>query len=95
MDDRERRIREREYETWEAVGNPNGRHLEHWRQAEREIATKAHRCDEDEERRDDDRKVNSSSLPRVKRKLSMVRKVLKWLEGSAREAWMGPGTDER
>lgn len=31
MDDRERRIRDRACEVWEAAGHPKGRELEHWR----------------------------------------------------------------
>ncbi|MCR6631637.1 MAG: DUF2934 domain-containing protein [Magnetospirillum sp.] len=31
------RIRRRAFEIWEAEGRPEGRHREHWLQAEREI----------------------------------------------------------
>ena len=34
--DEKQRIRERAYELWEREGHPQGRHLEHWVQAERE-----------------------------------------------------------
>jgi hypothetical protein len=36
--ERERRIRERAYQIWEEEGRPSGRELEHWTQAEGEIA---------------------------------------------------------
>jgi len=36
-----RRIEKRAYALWEAEGQPNGRHEEHWRQAAREIETEA------------------------------------------------------
>ena len=32
------RIRERAYAIWERAGRPDGRHIEHWEQATREIA---------------------------------------------------------
>ena len=34
----EERIRERAYEIWERAGLPNGKAVEHWLQAEAEIA---------------------------------------------------------
>jgi hypothetical protein len=34
--DEKQRIRERAYELWEREGHPQGRHLDHWVQAERE-----------------------------------------------------------
>ena len=34
----EERIRERAYELWEQAGRPEGRAVEHWLQAETEIA---------------------------------------------------------
>lgn len=37
MTDRESLIKERAYSLWETDGNPDGRHEDHWRQAEREI----------------------------------------------------------
>jgi hypothetical protein len=36
--DNQPRIRERSYQLWEQEGRPEGRHLEHWLQAEREFA---------------------------------------------------------
>jgi hypothetical protein len=36
--DDKQRIRERAYELWEGEGRPNGRHVDHWVQAEREVA---------------------------------------------------------
>jgi hypothetical protein len=33
------RIRERAYQLWEQEGRPEGRHMDHWLQAERELAT--------------------------------------------------------
>ena len=61
MDNRERRIRERAYDLWEAAGRPKGLELEHWRQAEREIAmSEARQTDEAEDlesAREYDRKV--------------------------------------
>ncbi|MCV3736936.1 DUF2934 domain-containing protein [Rhizobium sp. TRM96647] len=38
MQDREQKIRERAYEIWDREGRPLGRELEHWAQAEREVA---------------------------------------------------------
>lgn len=38
MQDREQKIRERAYEIWGRDGRPLGRELEHWAQAEREVA---------------------------------------------------------
>jgi len=35
--DREERIRHRAFALWEAEGRPEGRHLAHWQQAEREL----------------------------------------------------------
>jgi hypothetical protein len=35
---RDERVRVRAYMIWEAEGRPDGKHLEHWDQAEREIA---------------------------------------------------------
>lgn len=35
--DLERRIRQRAHELWEAEGRPEGRDIEHWREAERQI----------------------------------------------------------
>lgn len=32
------RVRERAYAIWEREGRPEGRHIDHWRQAAREIA---------------------------------------------------------
>ncbi len=37
-DDRTGRVRGRAFSIWEAEGRPDGRHLEHWLQAEREVA---------------------------------------------------------
>jgi len=34
------RIRERAYQIWESLGQPHGRHDDHWLQAEREILGK-------------------------------------------------------
>ena len=34
----DRRIRERAYALWERDGRPEGRHIEHWQQAAREVA---------------------------------------------------------
>lgn len=34
----EQRIRERAYQLWEQAGRPDGKEVEHWLQAEREIA---------------------------------------------------------
>jgi hypothetical protein len=34
------RIRERSYQLWEQGGRPEGRHLDHWHQAERELVAK-------------------------------------------------------
>lgn len=36
--EKEKRIRDRAYEIWEREGQPAGRHDEHWRQAEAELA---------------------------------------------------------
>jgi hypothetical protein len=36
-DETQRVIRERAYALWEAEGRPEGRALEHWRRAEREV----------------------------------------------------------
>jgi hypothetical protein len=36
--DREEQLRQRAYEIWEAEGRPEGRHKDHWHQAERELA---------------------------------------------------------
>jgi hypothetical protein len=33
-------IRERSYQLWEQEGRPDGRHLDHWLQAEREVVAK-------------------------------------------------------
>lgn len=35
----EEKIRRRAYQLWEAEGRPDGRHAEHWAQAEREVLT--------------------------------------------------------
>jgi DUF2934 family protein len=35
-----RRIRERSYQLWEQEGRPEGRHLDHWLQAEQELIAK-------------------------------------------------------
>ena len=35
--DKEQRVRMRAHEIWERHGRPDGRHDEHWQQAEREI----------------------------------------------------------
>ncbi|MCF3935304.1 DUF2934 domain-containing protein [Acuticoccus sp. M5D2P5] len=35
--DHEQRIRERAYAIWKRDGQPDGRHSEHWNQAEREL----------------------------------------------------------
>jgi len=37
MTDRESLIKERAYSLWETEGNPDGRHEDHWAQAEQEI----------------------------------------------------------
>ena len=37
MTDRERLIKKRAYSLWETEGNPDGRHEDHWGQAEQEI----------------------------------------------------------
>ena len=37
MIDREHLVKERAYSLWETEGNPDGRHEDHWIQAEREI----------------------------------------------------------
>jgi hypothetical protein len=37
MIDRERPIKERAYSLWEPEGNPDGRHEDHWAQAESEM----------------------------------------------------------
>ena len=37
-DEREASIRARAHELWEREGRPNGRHAEHWAQAELELA---------------------------------------------------------
>ena len=37
MTDRESLIKERAYSLWETEGNPDGRHEDHWVQAEQEI----------------------------------------------------------
>ena len=34
------RIRERSYQLWDQEGRPEGRHLDHWLQAEQELAAK-------------------------------------------------------
>ena len=34
------RIRERSYQLWEQEGRPDGRHLDHWLQAEQELVAK-------------------------------------------------------
>jgi len=38
MDEREEKIRERAFRIWEEEGRPHGRHAEHWRRAESEVA---------------------------------------------------------
>ena len=40
MQDREQKIRERAYEIWDREGRPLGREIEHWAQAERELAAR-------------------------------------------------------
>ena len=37
-DDRSRHIQQRAYAIWEQQGRPHGRHEDHWRQAESEVA---------------------------------------------------------
>lgn len=37
MDDREERIRAKAYELWQEAGQPEGREVEHWEEAERMI----------------------------------------------------------
>jgi hypothetical protein len=37
MTDREDRIRERAHQIWEEQGRPEGRDLEHWHEAERQL----------------------------------------------------------
>jgi len=39
--DLESRIRERAYRLWEREGRPEGRSLDHWLEAERELATQS------------------------------------------------------
>jgi hypothetical protein len=41
MDERTQRISLRAYEIWERLGRPEGRHLENWLAAEREIDAEA------------------------------------------------------
>jgi hypothetical protein len=36
-----RRIRERSYQIWEQEGRPDGRHLDHWLQAEHELVAQS------------------------------------------------------
>jgi len=36
-----RRIRERSYQLWEQEGRPEGRHLDHWLQAEHELVAES------------------------------------------------------
>lgn len=40
--DREQKIRERANQIWEEEGRPEGRHEEHWRRAEEEVAAGEH-----------------------------------------------------
>ncbi|WFU12688.1 DUF2934 domain-containing protein (plasmid) [Rhizobium sp. CB3090] len=40
--DVEKEIRERAYAIWENEGRPEGRHLEHWERAERQISGEFH-----------------------------------------------------
>lgn len=50
--DRERRIRQRAYALWEDEGYPEGRELDHWERAEREIeAEEGHAWDHDRDPR--------------------------------------------
>lgn len=44
--DRDARIRERAYRIWEEEGRVEGRHEEHWRRAEREIADEEARAEQ-------------------------------------------------
>lgn len=37
MSDREQQVRERAYALWQAEGAPEGRHQDHWQQAETEL----------------------------------------------------------
>jgi hypothetical protein len=37
-EERDQRVRERAYGIWESQGRPDGRHDEHWQEAERELA---------------------------------------------------------
>lgn len=37
MTDREHDIRERAYSRWQSEGQPDGRHEDHWRQAQEEL----------------------------------------------------------
>jgi len=39
MDEREEQIRQRAHELWELEGRPEGREMDFWLQAEREIAS--------------------------------------------------------
>ncbi len=66
-DDRERTVRERAFSIWEEEGRPEGRHDDHWRRAQRELAG----IDVDEmfdERRDLDAHgaTGSNGTPRVR-----------------------------
>lgn len=43
----EQAVKARAYELWEREGRPEGRHAEHWTQAERELGAGASNLDED------------------------------------------------
>jgi hypothetical protein len=62
--DRERRIRVRAYEIWDAEGRPHGRHEQHWREAEQEIAH-AENATEPAGRIDPDRAADAAPSPRT------------------------------
>jgi len=38
---REEKVRQRAHELWESEGRPEGKHLEHWQQAEQDILAEA------------------------------------------------------
>ena len=46
-EEQERRIRERSYAIWEARGRPEGKELEHWLEAERELLDQSVAGEED------------------------------------------------
>lgn len=48
MTDHEKTVRERAHEIWEREGKPEGKHAEHWAQAEHEISHSGDRIEGDD-----------------------------------------------